>query len=264
MRLGKWLWGAVLLILLSCAYAENKTLNLVTTPWEPYVRSQHEYHGYAYEIVKKALEAKGYQVNIQFKPWQQAMQSVNDGQVDAIFPKYITHSESQNIAFSVPFTGGPIGFYKLVGSDIDFPNSKPTKNLTRTFNEMRQYRFGVVKGYSNLPDFDNNPLLTKVVVNSDKENLEQLYAGQVQLILIDKFTAEYILNHQLPWRYQVKLSFMQPALGYKKLYLGVSKTHPNYQQIVNDFNSGLTEIAKNGVLSEIIDRDAIFSGRQLA
>mgnify|MGYP001810005454 CR=1 FL=1 len=121
---------------------------------------------------------------------------------------------------------------------------------------MQQYRFGVVTGYINFTAFDQNNHLKKIYVDSDEDNLKQLYEGKVDLALIDQYTAEYLLYHQLPPNYKDELVFMTPALGTKKLYVGISRKKDAYPEIVDDFNKGLEIIRKNGLLDKIIDRDA--------
>jgi ABC-type amino acid transport substrate-binding protein len=90
---------------------------------------------------------------------------------------------------------GPLVLYTKEDSDIDLPE---TNNETDFFKQLETYRFGVVDGYTNIPAFDDNKHLIKKVVNTDKENLEQLYKGNVDFILIDKLNAQYILMHELP------------------------------------------------------------------
>jgi polar amino acid transport system substrate-binding protein len=51
---------------------------------------------------------------------------------------------------------------------------------------MKQYTFGVVKGYVNTPEFDAAIFLKKVESASDEEYLRNLINGRVDLIFIDR------------------------------------------------------------------------------
>ncbi len=262
MRCWKFI-GLSLIVLSQFAFA-NQKITLATSAWEPYVSDDPAYHGYVYEIIKSAYDAEGYDVDIRFMSWEKALRAVRLGIVDGIFPEYYSSDRAKTMVFSQPFSGGPIGFYKLSGSEVNFPTDDPTAALKKTLQSMDQYRFGAIKGYTNIPAFDHAKNLKKVMVSSDKENLEQLYSGQVDLIIIDKFTADYLLKHELPWNYQIKLSFMPPALGYKELHLAIKKNHPKRKKLLKAFNTGLHKISRNGLLSQIIDRDAVLSGEQVA
>lgn len=247
----------------SFACAKPK-ITIATSTWEPYVSDDPAYHGYVYEIVRNAFETAGYDVDIKFMGWDKAERALKLGLVDAIFPEYYSKDRSAQLIFSDPFSGGPIGFFKISGSKIEFPNKQPTKNLRATLGKMRHFRFGVVKGYSNVAAFDDNETLIKRYVDSDRANLEQLYAGQVDMVIIDKYTAEYLIKHELPWNYQIKLTFMNPPLGYKKLHVAVSRQHTHQHNILAAFNRGLAKIKANGQLSQIIDQDALMNGEQVA
>ena len=74
----------------------------------------------------------------------------------------------------------------------------------------------------------------------------------------------YMLKHDFPWNYQIKISFMPPALGYEEFHVVIRKTSPHYQAFVDAFNRGLDKINRNGLLSEIIDKDASVTGEQVA
>ncbi len=237
--------------------AQAKSIVLGTAEWPPYVQNSTNSKGYAYEIVLAAFKAAGYdQVKIVFMPWDDAVKAVNQGELDGLFPEYYSKKRTKDILYTDSFSESPIGFYKEVGSNIHYPNSEPDKSISQTLNEMKEYHFGVVNGYINAAAFDKNKQLIKMYADSDEDNLTQLYEGKVDLALIDEYTAEYILEHQLPSDYQEKLVFMNPPLIYKKLYVGISRKNLAAQEIVSNFNQGLEIIKKNGLFNQIMDRDA--------
>jgi polar amino acid transport system substrate-binding protein len=251
-----------LLFFSSSLYA--KTIILGTTHWPPYVQNS-ENKGYAYEIVMAAFTQAGYDnVKIIFMPWTDATEAVNSGQLDGIFPEYFSEDRRKNILYTDSFSESPLGFYKRLHTDVHYQNTNPTKNLKNTFDEMTQYRFGVVKDYVNFSVFDNDSALHKIYADSDLDNLNQLYMGKVDLILIDQHVAEYLFYHQFPLEYRENLMFMPPALITKKLYVGISKKNVNAGTIIDDFNKGLSAIKKNGVFNQIIGRDAELTDEHIA
>lgn len=237
--------------------AQAKSIVLGTTDWPPYVQDNPEHKGYAYEIVLAAFKAAGYnEVKIIFMPWDDAIKAVEEGELDGIFPEYFSEKRNKEILYTHSFSESPIGFYKRVNSDIVYPTSHPEKNLSQTLSYMNKYRFGVVKGYVNISAFDKNKHLVKIYTDSDAKNLQQLYEERVDLAIIDQYTAEYLLYHQLPSNYKNNLVFMNPPLGYKKLYVGISRKNESASKIADDFNKGLEIIKKDGLFDQIIDRDA--------
>jgi len=238
-------------------YAKNdKTITLGATHAPPAVYDTPEYHGYLYEIVKAAFESQGYTISIKFMPWQEMLVLTEAGKIDGVVSLFYTRERAKYIAFSESFAAIPVGLFKRRDSGIEFPIAHPHRQRTKLFQLMQKYRFGIVKGYAHTPEFDNNNDLKKIEFRSDKENLEQLYLGQVDLSFMGKHLGNYLLTHQLPPHYKEELIFMEPALGYKKLYLGISKRHPNYQEVLKDFNQGLEAIREDGTVQKILDKDA--------
>jgi len=238
-------------------YAENdKKITLGTETWSPYVYNNPDYYGYVYEIVQAAFETQGYTVAIEFMPWKEVLSLTESGKIDGIFPQYYTKERAKYTAFSKAFAATPIGLFKRRDSGITFPIAHPHKQQEKLFQLMQKYRFGVAESYAHTPAFDKNNDLKKIVVESDRANLEQLYLGRVDLSFMDKYVANYLLTHQLPPDYKEKLIFMEPALGHKKLYLGISKRHPNYQTVIEDFNQGLKAIESDGTMRKILEKDA--------
>lgn len=237
--------------------AQAKSIVLGTTDWPPYVQDNPEHKGYAYEIVLAAFKAAGYDdVKIIFMSWEDAVKAADEGELDGIFPEYFSVKRNSTILYTHSFSDSPIGFYKRINSNIQYPNAKPSKNVAKTLEKMEQYRFGVVKGYVNVSAFDRNKDLIKIYADSDADNLTNLYEGRVDLAFIDQYTAEYLIYHQLPSNYKDQLAFMNPPLAYKKLYVGISRKKDAYAEIAADFNMGLEKIKQSGLLEEIIDRDA--------
>ncbi len=251
----KYLLLFLLPLFFTVSYA--KSIVLGTTNWPPYVQDNPEHKGYAYEIVLAAFKAAGYNnVKIIFMPWDDAVKAVDEGELDGIFPEYFSKKRKKEILYTQSFSSSPVGFYKRVNSNIKYPSAHPDKNVADTLKKMEKYRFGVVKGYINMADFDKNRHLIKIYADSDEENLKQLYEERVDLAFIDQYTAEYLIYHKLPANYKEHLVFMQPPLGYKKLYVGISRKIDANTKIAADFNKGLKIIEKSGLLEEIIDRDA--------
>lgn len=258
-----WL-SVVLSCLLSSAALANPRVILATTTWEPYVQNNPIYKGYVYNIVKAAYESSGYDVVIKFMPWDDAIHALKAGVVDGIFPKYYSGLDHDDMLFSKPFTGGPLALYHRSDKPFRFAVKDPAKHLDKVFAGMTQYKFGVVSGYHHLPAFDHNQKIEKIAVPSDKANLEQLYAGKVDFIIIDHFNATNILKNHLSKDMQKAVTFVPPPLGYQQLYLAVSRSTSNSAKLIRDFNRGLKQIKQNGELEKILDKDAHFTGHLVA
>ena len=247
--------------------AKQKEINLVTTEWAPYVNQDKSYHGYTYETVVAAFEQSGYKVNVKFMSWPDALAAVKSGEADGVFPAYLKKEKLADFAFSRPFLGGPVGFYKRRDSAIFVPAELAQADKIdqeAIIDTLTAYDIGIVDGYTNIPAIDNNTKLKKHAVSTDEENLRQLYEGKVQLAVIDQYTAQHILDHRFSQHQAEALTFMQPAITTQQFYLAVAKQGPLAKSILLAFNEGLAEIRQNGILERILDKDARMTGRQIA
>ncbi|MDR3640260.1 MAG: transporter substrate-binding domain-containing protein [Humidesulfovibrio sp.] len=240
------------LLLAQPLYAQSKKVTLTTLDWEPYIGEKLPGHGYVYEIVAKAFKSMGYQVDIQFYPWTRALALAQSGKADGLFPEYYDDSRKTEFVFSDSFPGGPVGFMARADSRISFP-SDPRKDLTATLQGMKQYTYGVVRGYINTKAFDAASFLRKEEADSDDQNIVKLHGKRIQVIFIDKFVAQYILKTQYP-QFTKALTFMEPPLEVKPLYIVFSKKAPNYEQKMRDFNAGLGKLKASGALKAIMGK----------
>jgi len=260
----KVLSGGLLILALS-GYAAEKHVSLVTSVWEPYVMPKNiSSRGYAYDVVKKAFESAGYEVSIQVLPWNEAWKMAKEGKADALFPEYESDENLGYFAYSHPFLAGPVVLYKRVDNKY-IQIAETEKNLSSVFDKLKPYRFGVVSGYANVPAFDvHKEEFKRKYVGDDKANLEQLYAGEVDVILIDKLNAQYILRYMLPKEYSQQLQQVGPVLANNNIYVVFSKAVPNRDILLKDFNQGLKMLQKDKVTNQImreyiyefIDKDA--------
>jgi ABC-type amino acid transport substrate-binding protein len=250
----------------TATWAEQKKITLATLEWEPYIGSKMPRHGLTAEIVVEAFKRIGYTVEIKFYPWTEALKLGETGEVDGIFPAYHSKSREEHFVFSEPFAESPLGFFKksaaVAGPNISqlkraeenivFPED-PRVDQTAVLEMMKQYKFGVVKGYVNTPEFDAATFLKKVEAASDEENLRNLINGAVDLIFIDRYAAKNIIVKKFPWHLQ-DYEFMEPALANKPLYVGFSKKAADHQQKLKDFNRGLKIAKEDGLLKRLTEK----------
>ncbi len=234
-----------------------KQIKLATLEWPPYVGKKLKQQGYVHEVVVTALERVGYEVQIQYVPWPRALREVSLGEVDAIFPTYYTPERSRQLAFSEPFAGGPVGLYKRRDTPATYPVD-PRSNPVAALRGVREYSVGVVRGYANPLALENVDFLTQEAAKNDLVNLRRLYHKRVDLIVIDKFVADYLLETSLK-EYRPELEFMQPPLEIKYFYLAFSLKDPNHQAKLKAFNRGLALIREDGTLDRIYERHGMRS-----
>jgi len=239
-------------LLLSQVVFAGETVTLATLEWEPYIGPNMDQKGYVYEIVAEAYKRSGINVDIRFLPWARAVNTAKTGKRDGLFPEYYDEGRLQDFVFSESFPGGPVGLYKRKDNKISY-TVDPQKKQTEALKALKQYRFGVVRGYVNTKEFDEATFLTKDAAKSDETNLKKLFKGRIDFIFIDKYVAKHIIVRKYP-HFLSELEFMEPPLEVKPLYIAFSKKAKNYQKKLKSFNEGLKKLREEGTLDAIMQK----------
>lgn len=242
-RIGFWFGIFCLILYLGAPSAAlgTGTVSLTSLDWEPYIGQNLKNGGYVAEIVREAFARSGYKVKIAYLPWARTVLMARRGSYDGYFPEYFAEELKTDFLISDPFPGGPLVFYKRKADTLNF------KNL----EDLKPYRFGIVRGYVNTAEFDAADYLDKDPAVDDLTNLRKLLAKRVNLILIDKYVAEHLLKKHLPTRKE-ELESMEPPLEIKDLFLCLSRKDPKAQEKLEAFNKGLTQMKADGTIAVIL------------
>jgi polar amino acid transport system substrate-binding protein len=233
---------AAMLLFIQSGKAE-RIISLAVSEWPPYVSNDLKNYGLTSEIVAEAFSRVGHTVKMSFMPWKRALHKVAEGVYDATYPAYYSEERAQLYAMSKPFFAAPMGFYKRKDSPIAF----------QTLQDLQAYTIGIVRAYVNTSEFDAAAYLKKDIADDDEQNLKKLLKGRVDLIIIDKFTAQHILNTHMP-EGKALLEFLEPPLDMKSFHLLVSRNIKDSEQTLHDFHRGLQEMVADGTISRILKK----------
>lgn len=256
-----WIWISVVLsfVLAACVPAptptstapaqipsptqaiDEHTIRLATLDWPPYVGETLPQQGFTSAIVSEAFKRAGYKVKIDFMPWTRAIQQADEGNYDAVYPEYYSDDRNKSFFFSEPFASGPLGFYKRKDAKISY-----TK-----LEDLKPYRIGIVLGYINTPEFDTASYLQKETATSDEQNIRKLLAGRIDLIVIDKFVAQYLIKNSITEAIG-KLEFLEPPLLDQKLYVVFPRKTAASEKKLQEFNAALKSMQEDGSLERIL------------
>jgi polar amino acid transport system substrate-binding protein len=232
---GGWFWP-------TAAAAESQVL-LAATEYPPYYGEHLPKQGVITEIIVEAFKISGYKVVIDFLPWKRALEATKRGEYDALFSAWYRQDRTQWFDYSDPLPiANQLVFFKRIDRNISY----------RTFEDLRPYKIGVVRGYSNPVEFDRAGLNTEAVTD-DHLNMKKLAAGRVDLVLIDKIIGQYIIKTELPESAPL-LEWLDPPVTMDNQYLIFSKRVKGFAAKRAAFNQGLSKLIESGRVEEIIAR----------
>ena len=178
---------------------------------------------------------------IQYRPWARVLRESQQGLTEGILDVAYSEERATFLAYSKPVYTIQIGFYTRVDHPIDVHDMSRLKNL----------RIGTVRGYVNPSAFTAAHLNTDEAVD-DITNLNKLALGRLDLALIDKGLANYLINHRLP-ALRGKVIWLEPSIEKIFVYVGFSKSVPGWEKRLAHFNAGLEEIQKDGTIDRLLN-----------
>ena len=246
-RLATYL-GAILLSasMSSRAAWAAETLHFVSTEYPPYTSGTMAKGGVITEIATEAFKRAGYTIHVDVLPWSRALAYGKAGSdaegktIDGIVGVWRNPAREQWFVFSDPLPSNQIGFYKRADSTITF----------KSLADLKSYRIGIVLDYANPKVFDDAKLNTDAVSN-DEINIRKLVHGRVDLILVDKGVAQYILETRLP-QYKGQVGWLDPPIDTLPLYIAFSKKAGVNDKTLSALNHALKEMEKDGTIGRLV------------
>jgi polar amino acid transport system substrate-binding protein len=233
-------FAVALAISCSATFAAERKLDIAATEWPPFYGKDLENQGFMTEIILEALKRVGYDASIKFLPWKRALEGTKLGKHDGLYSVYYRKEREEWFVYSDPLPANEWGFYKRNDAEISF----------ESFEDLRPYTIGVVRGYVAPPGFDEAELKTDLA-KDDEQNLRKLQKGRVDLVLTDRIVGKYIINTKIP-EATSELDWLDPPVSTEIQYLVFSKKSPDYETILSEFNKGLAEIQADGTLKAIM------------
>jgi len=211
-----------------------------TLDWEPYIGEKLPQNGFIAQIIKESFKAAGHEVEFKFYPWARVIAMAQNGEVDCYGPEYYAESLKDNYLISEAMSKGPVGLFRLKGTNIDY----------KTLEDLKPYKIGVVRDYVNEEKFDAATFLKKEESVDDLTNVRKIYGKRVDLIFSDKYVGLWLAKTN--GFDQTQLEFIKPMIEHS-LYTCFPKNSPKSKKLIEDFNKGLKTITANGTLKKIID-----------
>lgn len=239
------------------AEVQRPKVVLSSLEWPPYISARPDpvtgQQGYVHELLIAVMKEAGYDLEILFFPWARAIEMAKSGQVDGSFPHYFKETQQTDWGvLSDPFPGGPLVLYKRKDLHVNF-SVDPRLNQAQSLKDLVKYTFGVVRSYANTETFDKMEYLKKEESNTDEANLRKLFNKRIDLAVIDKYVARYLLNQPMLRIFEDDVECMSPVLEEKAFYVNFSKQSKHYPQMVSDFNRAYQKLMQEGKIKAIID-----------
>lgn len=222
-------------------------MRMVTTEFAPYMSEKMPEQGAAVAITRAALASQGWQLKLEFRPWARVLIEVEAGQHDGLLGAWYQADRERYLVYTRPMgVENPVGFYALRRGRSSFTAPADLAGL----------RIGTVQGYANPKAFERAVVHQGAQVQparDDLTNLRKLLAGRVDLILIDRGVARYLIQTQLPGA-AAEFVWLDPAVERMPLHLAVARVSGQQRMLHEVLEQGLQTIARNGLMERTLLR----------
>jgi polar amino acid transport system substrate-binding protein len=221
----------------------SHTVHLTSLDWPPYTGAELPAGGATTAVVRAALAAVGYRLEVVFYPWSRAVALARSpSRFVGYFPEYDSPDVRRDFLLTDPIGSGPLGLVERADAPVHWS----------VLEDLGAYTIGVVQDYVNTEAFDRRVragLQRTSTTVDDKHNLLKVAARRVPLAVVDRRVFAYLAQHdEQTARVAPQLHFNERLLEDKQLYICLRRT-PAGEQVRQLINAGLKRIDAAAVMA---------------
>ncbi|CCO25502.1 substrate-binding periplasmic protein [Maridesulfovibrio hydrothermalis] len=234
--------SAVLLLSMCCpAFSVADSAEVATDLWPPFRIARED--GSLSGIDIDLLALLGKRMHIEFTveryPWARCLKYMKDGTRDFMTGIAKTAEREEYIIYSeIPYYACRPAFYSRAGRSWS----------VEKYEDLKGLRVGFTRNSAYFPKFDNDTGLKKNAKNSEKQLLEMLTAGRLDIIIGTDCQVDYDITEKDLDAVIVKEPYV-PDYSVD-LYIGVSK-RSRWRYRMKELNKVIKELVDDGVVQRI-------------
>jgi len=245
----KWWWRGLLALVLATPALPapaGTVIRLASLEWPPFAGAALPDQGAHAALVRAALAAAGDTLEVEFFPWQRAVDTgLHQAGYAGYFPEYYSEDLKSTCLFSAPAGSSPLGLVERVTAPVSWT----------TLADLKGKVIGTVEGYVNTESFDRAAAAGELTIESAKDdltNLRKVGHGRIPLAVIDANVLAYTLAHEpslAPLKGQ--LQFNARPLEAKQLYICFRKDGVG-EAAKLAFDAGLAQVDAQKLLEQAL------------
>ena len=235
--------------LLAAEYkSETPILKMAGHSWEPYISNQLPANGLAVNLVTEIFAHAGYQVEMEFMPWQRVSEEMEDGGIDISVAAWFNETLAREAQFTDSYLDNELVIIKRKLDQLSYSTPEEFK----TNINSRGYRLGVFKDFGYGDYFSEiAPLVSLNYYKYCTQMIRDVANKSTDIALIDNWTAQKSLDNTKNVADHLEV---MPTLIKRGLHVTISKMRSDYKAIADAFNKALAEMKENGRYEEILKK----------
>lgn len=243
---GLFLLFAVCLTVSAPLRAEGPVIKISSDPWEPWVlgaEGEVASGGIAVEAAQELFRRVGLQSETVIYPYERCLHQMRAGERDVLLMVKKTPEREQFMLFSDVAATDPQLIYYATDRMTDFN--------WNAWEDLKPYTVGGVQGF-NYGDFGDAAKahgISTEMIASDAQNIKKLLNGRIDLIILNRSTANYYMK-QNP-QHRGKLRAAGNIISDAEFHFGLSKKGQAAGYLAQ-INAALGEMKADGTLDKIL------------
>jgi phospholipid transport system substrate-binding protein len=235
--------------LLAAEYkSETPILKMAGHSWGPYISNQLPANGLAVNIVTEVFTRAGYQIEMEFMPWQRVVEEMNSGAIDMSVASWYNETRARETQFTDPYLDNDLVIIKRKLDTLNY--STPAE--FKTYIDARSYRLGVFKDYGYGDYFSEiAPLVSLNYYKYCTRMIRDVANKNTDIALLDNWTALNSLGSSKNVADHLKV---MPTLIKRSLHVTISKNKTNHNVIAEAFNKSLADMKRDGSYQELLKK----------
>ena len=224
--------------------SENR-LFLVSSPYEPYIiydKINQEVRGIDVDILREIFGRKNINLDCNIVPFETSLRMLKENVAHIIPNIEPTDERLRYMEFSDSYRDEMrYAFYGL----------KDSGTSIRGIDDLKGKIVGVMNEYKYFDEFDKFSGCQRVTVGSERVLFKKLAKGQIDFLISDQYTGDYLMREIDENHMFLKQPFVKTvrAEGLSKMAF---VKHPQMKKFLDIFNEGFKEIENDGSLDRII------------
>ncbi|MGM0450550.1 MAG: substrate-binding periplasmic protein [Pseudomonadota bacterium] len=247
-----WMKRAVLVLVLvfpAVAAAgdgdQERALRITNGEWPPYLGKDEPDYGIASQIITRAFERAGYDIEYDFYPWSRSLYLAREGKRDGTAAWMASEERREDFLISQPIIATEYVFFHRAAMPFDW--EEPA--------DLAEYRIGLTR------DYDYGNVIDQVrargssiteTVSSDSLNFQKLHAGRIDLFPMDRVVGQRMIQELFSVENARALTWHQKPVREARLHLLLSRKVDGNRERIKDFNRAVKAMRREGEIERIL------------
>ena len=228
--------------------ADSPVIKVSSDPWEPWVLGSEggaATGGVAVEAAEELFKRLGLETEINIYPYERCLDQMKSGDRDVLLMVKKTPEREQFMLFS-----------DVAAREFQSIYYSPQRMAGFEWNDwddLKPYTVGIVQGFNYgefAPAAEKYGIKTESVA-SDTQNIRKLLAGRVDLVILNRSTANYYMEQNPEAR--GKLEPASKNISFAEFHFGLSK-NGKAATYLSGVNEALRDMKADGTLDRILGK----------